>query len=303
MLITGTKNSCLKKYLNIFYKYENYMLTMGSGGNYNGTTRIEINDLEDVFVDYLKDLSLSGMVNRPQRYTFLNMTISLLEVIIKNEIVTEIKGNRTFYRKYWHMMLINGIPGKRNGEKMDDYFFAEPVQFEYAIPEFFTYQSFWPISLIVDSFSCVENFIQNEFPKSGKFTKNFELFFNARNGSTHDLDDLDINLADNIKNNLHNFIETIKKMISRSLEYRKKIEKKPITSEDQRILEVQKKWLDKVNEAVEKGGGCGKCKKCKKFKRTRCENRVVPSELWYGKNRQLDEDFEFELKTLRSLLK
>jgi len=302
MLIIRQKNLCLKKCLNIFYKYEHGVLTMGSGGNYNGITTIEIKDLEDEYVKFLQDLKVCG-AKRPERYTFLNMTISLLEVLIKNEIVTEIKGNRTFYRKHWHMMLINGIPGKRNREKMNDYFSAEPVQFEYAIPEFFTYQSFWPVSLIADSFSCVENFIENEFPKSEKFTKNFKLFFNARNDSTHDLGDLDMNLADDIKNHLPNFIETIKKIISTSLEYRQKIEKKSITAEDQRISEAQKKWLDKVNEAVEKNGGCGKCTECKKHRKTRCKNRVVPSNLWYYKNFIFNTRFKTELKNLRSSLK
>ena len=88
MLIIRQKNLCLKKCLNIFYKYEHDVLTMGYGGNYNGTTHMEIKDLEDEYVKFLQDLPVSEMANRPQRYTFLNMTISLLEVLIKNEIAT-----------------------------------------------------------------------------------------------------------------------------------------------------------------------------------------------------------------------
>ena len=304
MLIIRPKNSCLKKCLNIFYKYEHDVLTMGSGGNYNSTTHMEIKDLEDEYVKFLQDLPVSEMANRPQRYTFLNMTISLLEVLIKNEIVTEIKSNLNFYRKSWRMMLIHGKAGDYTLRIINAHYTNFPdFPIHDEIPKFFTYQSFRPISLIADSFSCVENFIEKEFPKSEKFKDTFKYFFDARNGSTHDLGDLDMNLADDIKNNLPSFIEIIKKIISTSLEYRQKIEKKSITAEDQRISEAQKKWLDKVNEAVEKNGGCGKCTECKKHRKTRCKNRVVPSNLWYYKNFIFNTRFKTELKNLRSSLK
>jgi len=328
MLITRPKNLCLKKYLNIFYKYEHYVLTMGSGGNYNGTTRIEINDLEDEYVKYLQDLKVYGNRRRPERYTFLNLTTSLLEVLIKNEIINGIKGNREFYRKYWRMMLINGKPVYRFLKSN----FDSNYPIEKAIPKFFTYQSFYPISLIADSFSCVENFMEKEFPKSKKFKNRLELFLDGRNDSTHNLkDSVDMNVIDEIREDLPNFIKNIKKIISTSLEYRNSMGKKSSNEDDLRILEAQKKWLDKVNEAIKHRGRlcdkcdicklknldckamndddeeeCGKCDICKS-KKQNCEKRILPSKLWSSmdstRNIVFDDKFLDNFHQLRSLLK
>lgn len=249
MLIIESRNSCLKKYLNIFYKYENYVLTMGYGGNYNDTTIIEIKDLEDEYVKFLQDLKVYGRIRRPERYTFLNMTISLLEVLIKNEITTKIKENREFYRKYWPIMLIKAKDGKWTSEIIDSGNLNKPAYpIETEIPKFFSYQSYYPISIIVDSFSCVEDFMKKEISLPDILQKNLELFFDARNNSTHDLEDLDMDLADDVRNQLPSFIENIKQIISRSLEYGQKMEKKSITKEDKRISDAQRKYLDKIME-------------------------------------------------------
>ena len=94
--------------MNIFYKYQIDVITMGIGGDNKYTVSVNIEILESKYVEYLQDLDVLSEDHYPERYTFLNMTISLLESLIKKTITNEIRKNIGFYDKHWRMMLING---------------------------------------------------------------------------------------------------------------------------------------------------------------------------------------------------
>ena len=307
-MLISTRNLFLKKSLNIFYKYEDSKWIMKIGGNNRNNTCMSTSDLKDVYVNHLKEIQVYGNKLKPQRYTFVNMTVSLLEVLIKNKITVEIKNNPEFYLKSWRMMLITGKEEsrtKKDFQKMIED--EEPVDIAEGIPKFFTYQSYYALSSITDAFSCVEDFIENEFPNNKKFTENLHALLDARNESTHNLKDtLDMDKADEIKNELDNFIENIEGIIVKSLEYRERITKNLTIPEDQRISDAQKEWLDKVGKTIQEKGGCGQCPSCKKHSRKICSKRAVPGSLWHNVTDQgleFNEKFIKEFENLRSSLK
>lgn len=280
-------------------------------------TTIEITDIQDVYVEYLQKLDVSDPAKYPERYTFLNLTTSLLEVLIKKEITEGIKNNLNFYKKYWRIMLIYGKSNNHNKNyKFNCKIGKEVVPIEEAIPQFFTYQSFLPYSLIADSFSCIENFIENFIKKEYSnpvLFKNIDDFLDSRNYSTHNLKDYDPTLAEKIRGNIADIIETMKKIIKESLEYGQKMEVPVTTNEQKRISDFQKEWLDKIKYVISNGGPCLTCKSCinSETKYKKCDKGIMPSKYWIfstdKKNKPWKHDYEKKfcknLCDLRSLLK
>jgi hypothetical protein len=281
MLVTGERHSCLNAYLNIFYKYEKYLefMTDITSASFKNQELSEV-DFSKEYVNFLKRQELNSDPDRiGERYTFVNLTISLLEVLMKKRIQYEIENNWTIFSKRWRHLTF-GAKTKPLIKYLPNF-----------IPRTRSYQSRKALDYLLDDFSLIEHFfdyyIERENGKISQRRKNMiNKLYDIRNNSVHELKDYDgesLKIMNEIKSSLDDFIKDMLIVVSTSIDtgnilFNKKFEEWESCEEQ---LCRQKDRIKKINLAIE-NRGCKICKEHDKRKKERCKHCIKASSLWYA---------------------
>ena len=281
MLVTRERHSCVNTYLNIFYKHQKYLEFMIdiSSASFKRQESSEV-DFSKEYVNFLKRQELNSDPDRiGERYTFVNLTISLLEVLMKKRIEHEIQNNWGIFEKRWRLLTFGAI------------FPPKQMDIPCKVARTRSYQSLKAINYLLDDFSLIENFfdyyIERDNSKISQRKKELiSKLYGIRNNSTHELEDYQntsVQMMNEIQNNLDDFIKDMLIVVSTSFDtgnilLNKKFEEWESCEEQ---LCKQKDRIKKINLAIEKRE-CIICKNYNKYKKEKCKNCIKVSRIWNG---------------------
>ena len=119
MLVTREIHSCLNTYLNIFYKREVYLEIMDITGPTSPKEQTaEQLEFSKYYIKFLERQALDDKADHVgERYTFVNLTVSLLEHLMKNIIETNTQHNWDNYKSTWRTL---SLESKYTGELLND---------------------------------------------------------------------------------------------------------------------------------------------------------------------------------------
>ena len=159
------------------------------------------------------------------RYIFLNMSISLFEVLIKETIMQKINDSLQSrqFKDEWLTLLMDSYPyDPLYGETIRNN--KEPQDLGEYISNIFTYDSKKPLEYISKNFSLTHNYLElhkNILKIPPLFLDNIFKFYDLRNKSAHSLADYEPQEIKTIQDNFDYVIEIILGLISNSLDVRR----------------------------------------------------------------------------------
>ncbi len=312
MLVTRKIHSCLNTYLNIFYKREIYLEIMDiTGATSPKDPKAQVENLIQYYVNFLKRQELDDEAEHVgERYTFVNLTVSLLEVLIKLRIEHHIEFNWTNYKSTWRTL---SLKPKYTGELLHEKKLSKPSgngpeHISRVISHSFSYQSLDALNYVLNNLSLIENFfdyyLEKTFIKKPTFNKKLiEKLLNLRNNSTHDLRDYKISKDYEIKEiqqDLDNVILDILNIVTKSFDARNILFKKKITDKsDKEKLHKQKECMNKILLAFTDGY----CKHCSWDSKNDCKYCInIHSRYYSNKNKLLKTELQMQLNKLDRLM-
>jgi hypothetical protein len=304
MLVTRERHSWLNKYLNIFYKHEKYLEFM----DITKPTVLKSQELSELNFanEYLNFLTRQELDDKDdhvgERYTFVNLTVSLLEVLMKKRIEYHIESNWNNYESTWRTLSLQ--------PKFPKYIIksiSEPSQISHAISHSFSYQSLDALNYFLNNLSLIENFfdyhiekISSKKPQINK--KLIEVLIDLRNESTHELKDYKLSKKreiQQIKFDLKNVIIDMLNTITASFDTRNILFKKTITDKsDKEKLCKQKERMNKIKSTFKDryckycrwNDGCKYCIK-------------IPRGYYWDENKLIKKELANQLKKIGELMK
>ena len=155
MLVTREIHSCLNKYLNIFYKREVYLDIMDITGPISPKEqKAEEVELSKYYVQFLKRQELDDEAEHVgERYTFVNLTVSLLELLMKRRIEYHIQYNWENYKSTWRTL---SLEPKYTSDLLNEEELSKsghtPQHISHVISRSFSYQSLDALDYLLNNF-------------------------------------------------------------------------------------------------------------------------------------------------------
>ena len=232
MLVTQNCTSSVLHF-DIFYKYQKLLFLMSISKPQQTKTRTDIAQFRTDYEIHLKKLDLTQSTDR---WVFANMTVSLIEVLSKNQIknIVDDFDNVSSIRREWPTLLVHAKPYKM--PKFNDNN-CDSCLGDY-ISDKFSYQSPKVLELAWVDFSLLDNFL-SEYPTTEKMKiiiedsnnclsnksdliKYLMNFYKKRNLSAHGMVDYCETDANVMKDHLEEFIDVILDMYAHSLQVRRR---------------------------------------------------------------------------------
>ena len=310
MLVTREIHSCLNTYLNIFYKREVYLEIMDITGPTSPKEQTaEQLEFSKYYIKFLERQALDDKADHVgERYTFVNLTVSLLEHLMKNIIETNIQHNWDNYKSTWRTL---SLESKYTGELLNDETLSESFptkDISFVISSSFSYQSIKALNFLLNNLSFIENFFDYHLEKTSVKKPTFnkkpiEKLLDLRNDSTHNLKDYKISENKEIKeiqHDLANVISEILNIVTKSFEARNILFKKKITDKsDKEKLRKQIERMNKILSAFDKGF----CKKCTWDTKKDCKYCInIPTNVYSLKNKSFKKELEIQINQLGKLM-
>jgi hypothetical protein len=310
MLVTREIHSCLNTYLNIFYKREVYLEIMDITGPTSPKEQTaEQLEFSKYYIKFLERQALDDKADHVgERYTFVNLTVSLLEHLMKNIIETNIQHNWDNYKSTWRTL---SLESKYTGELLNDETLSESFptkDISFVISSSFSYQSIKALNFLLNNLSFIENFFDYHLEKTSVKKPTFnkkpiEKLLDLRNDSTHNLKDYKISENKEIKeiqHDLANVISEILNIVTKSFEARNILFKKKITDKsDKEKLRKQIERMNKILSAFDKGF----CKKCTWDTKKDCKYCInIPTNVYSPKNKSFKKELEIQINQLGKLM-
>jgi hypothetical protein len=310
MLVTREIHSCLNTYLNIFYKREVYLEIMDITGPTSPKEQTaEQLEFSKYYIKFLERQALDDKADHVgERYTFVNLTVSLLEHLMKNIIETNIQHNWDNYKSTWRTL---SLESKYTGELLNDKTLSESFptkDISFVISSSFSYQSIKALNFLLNNLSFIENFFDYHLEKTSVKKPTFnkkpiEKLLDLRNDSTHNLKDYKISENKEIKeiqHDLANVISEILNIVTKSFEARNILFKKKITDKtDKEKLRKQIGRMNKILSAFDKGF----CKKCTWDTKKDCKYCInIPTNVYSPKNKSFKKELEIQINQLGKLM-
>jgi hypothetical protein len=311
MLVTRERHSCVNAYLNIFYKREIYLEFVDiTGPTTPKTQKLLESDYAHEYLNFLKRQILDDEAEHVgERYTFVNLTVSLLEVLIKKRIEYHIQSNWINYKSTWRTLSLEpaydaNLLGK---ELLSEPSRNTPKHISHVISHSFSYQSLPALNYFLNNLSLIENFFDYHLEKTSakKPTFNKKLITKLiylRNNSTHELADYKLSKDYEIKEiqfDLENVIMDMLNIITKSFDTRNILFKKKITDElDKEKLSKQKERMNKIYLAFDRRH----CKHCSH--KSKCKYCIkIPAKYYSDENKLIKKDLENQLNRLEKLMR
>ena len=255
--------------MNIFYKHEKYLQLMDITGPASPKEQTaEQLEFAKYYIKFLQRLKLDDEADHVgERYTFVNLTVSLLEYLMKSRIEFNIQHNWENYKSTWRTL---SLESKYTEKLLNDERLSKSVtkkDISCVISSSFSYQSTAALNFLLNNLSFIENFFDYYLEKTSvkKPTFNKELIvklLDLRNDSAHNLKDYKIyenKEIKEIKEDLANVISHILNIVTKSFEARNILFEKKITDKsDKEKLRMQIERKNKILSAFDKGY----CKEC-----------------------------------------
>ena len=307
MLVIREIHSCLNTYLNIFYKREVYLDIMDiTGPTSPKEQKAEEVELSKYYVQFLKRQELDDEAEHVgERYTFVNLTVSLLELLMKRRIEYHIQYNWENYKSTWRTL---SLEPKYTSDLLNEEELSKsghtPQHISHVISRSFSYQSLDALDYLLNNLSFIENFFDYHLEKTSvkKPTFNKRLIkklLGLRNNSTHEVRDYKIsenNEIKEIKFDLVNVIMDILNIVTKSFDARNILfEKKIMDKSDKEKLCKQKERMNKILLAFN-DGHCKECSRKTKYYCKYCIN--IPPNYYYSENKHLKKELENQLNEL-----
>ena len=307
MLVTAKRNSCQTTHMNIFYKRGKYLQLMNITGPTSPKEQtVEQLEFSKYYIKFLERQALDDKADHVgERYTFVNLTVSLLESLMKSRIESNIQHNWEDYKSTWRTLslepkytsdLLNEEELSKSGDT--------PQHISHVISRSFSYQSLDALDYLLNNLSFIENFFDYHLEKTSvkKPTFNKRLIkklLGLRNNSTHELRDYKIsenNEIKEIKFDLVNVIMDILNIVTKSFDARNILfEKKIMDKSDKEKLCKQKERMNKILLAFN-DGHCKECSRKTKYYCKYCIN--IPPNYYYSENKHLKKELENQLNEL-----
>lgn len=311
MLVTAKRNSCLTTHMNIFYKRGKYLQLMNITGPTSPKEQtVEQLEFSKYYIKFLERQALDDKADHVgERYTFVNLTVSLLESLMKSRIESNIQHNWEDYKSTWRTL---SLESKYTDDLLNEETLPEsvtPKDISCVISRSFSYQSIKALNFLLNNLSFIENFFDYHLEKTSVKKPTFnkkpiEKLLELRNDSTHNLKDYKISENKEIKeiqHDLANVISEILNIVTKSFEARNILFKKKITDKsDKEKLLKQIERMNKILSALD----VGFCKKCTWDTKKNCKYCInIPSVYFSNKQKSFKEELEIQINQLGKLMK
>ena len=231
MLVTQNCTSSVLHF-DIFYKYQKLLFLMYISKPQQTKTRTDIAQFRTNYEIHLKKLDLTQSTDR---WVFVNMAVSLIEVLAKDRITNTINDFNTVseIKEEWLTLLIHSKP--YSIPKIDH--MKDVKNLGRYCSNCFSYQSDIVLRLAWSDFSLVSGFLaeipttekmnliirdsSNKLENKQKLFEYFSNFYDKRNDSSHEMIDYDRTEANVIKEHLKEFVDIILDLYTDSLQVRR----------------------------------------------------------------------------------